>query len=72
MPPSTKSGFGGERRLFTVKEAAAYLAVPVATLYTRIFYRQVPFVKLGRSVRFDRADLDALIDANKVHPEEGR
>ncbi len=55
-----------------MNEAAEYLAVPVATLYTRVFYREIPFVKLGRSVRFDRADLDALIDLNKVHPEEGR
>lgn len=56
----------------TVGEAAAYLAVPVATLYTRVFYREIPFVKLGRSLRFDRVDLDALIDLNKVRPEEGR
>ena len=57
----------------TVKEAAAYLAVPVATLYTRVFHREIPFVKLGRSVRFDRADLEALIEESKVHPiVEGR
>lgn len=57
----------------TVKEAAAYLAVPVATLYTRVFHREIPFVKLGRSVRFDRADLEALIEESKVYPiVEGR
>lgn len=69
---SAKTGSYGERRLMTVGEAAAYLAVPVATLYTRVFYREIPFVKLGRSLRFDRVDLDALIDLNKVRPEEGR
>jgi excisionase family DNA binding protein len=52
----------------TINEAAVYLAVPVATLYTRVFHREIPFVKLGRSVRFDRTDLDALIDSKKVHP----
>lgn len=57
----------------TVKEAAEYLAVPVPTLYGRIFHREIPFVKLGRSVRFDRGDLEALIEMSKVHPsEEGR
>jgi excisionase family DNA binding protein len=57
----------------TVREAAVYLAVPVATLYTRVSHRQISFVKLGRSVRFDRSDLDAMIEESKVHPNiEGR
>lgn len=74
MPRSNaKTGLGAERRLLTVKEAAAYLAVPVPTLYGRVFHREIPYIKLGRSVRFDRTDLDALIDSKKVHPNsEGR
>jgi excisionase family DNA binding protein len=54
----------------TVKEAAEYLAVPAPTLYTRVWQRAIPFVRLGRSLRFDRNDLDALIEANKVRPSE--
>jgi excisionase family DNA binding protein len=54
----------------TVKEAAEYLAVPVTTLYTRAWQRTMPFVRLGRSIRFDRRDLDQMIDACKVYPVE--
>ena len=54
----------------SVKEAARYLAVPPSTLYRRIWERRVPFVRLGRSVRFDRRDLDALIESNKVQASD--
>jgi excisionase family DNA binding protein len=73
MPRNAKNGLGGEGRLMTVRESATLPAMPVATLYARVFHRQIPFVKLGRSVRFDRADLEALIEQSKVYPnEEGR
>jgi excisionase family DNA binding protein len=73
MPTSRTKGRDKEARLMTVKEAASYLAVSVATLYTRVSHREIPFVKLGRSIRFDRADLDAMIEESKVHPNiEGR
>jgi len=56
----------------SVKEAALYLATTPATLYTRIWRREVPFIKLGRSVRFDVRDLDELIEQSKVKPRELR
>ena len=56
-------------RLMNIKEAARYLGTTPATLYGRIWRREVPFVKLGRSVRFDVRDLEALIEASKVGPE---
>lgn len=61
-----------EKRLMSVKEAARYLAVPPSTLYRRIWERRVPFVRLGRSVRFDRRDLDVLIESNKVQASDDR
>jgi excisionase family DNA binding protein len=56
-------------RIVNIKEAARYLGTTPATLYTRIWRREIPFIKLGRSVRFDLRDLDALIEASKVGPE---
>ncbi len=54
----------------TVREASQYLAVPVATLYARVWRRMIPFVHLGRSIRFDRDTLDRLIESNTVNPSE--
>ncbi len=61
---------GGRKRLMTVREASQYLAVPIATLYTRVWKRTIPFVRLGRSIRFDRDSLDRLIESNTVKSSE--
>ncbi len=55
------------KRLFTVKEAAAYLAVAPTTLYHWVARREVPVVRLKRkAIRFDRTDLDELIERVKL------
>jgi excisionase family DNA binding protein len=56
-------------RLMNIRDAARYLGTTPATLYTKIWRREIPFVKLGRSVRFDLKDLDALIEGSKVKPD---
>ena len=33
-----------EARLMTVRDAALYLAVPAATLYSRVWKKEIPFV----------------------------
>ena len=52
--------------LWYVKQAAKYLGTTVATLRTRCSRRQVPFVKIGKSVRFRRSDLDTYIQRHIV------
>jgi excisionase family DNA binding protein len=54
------------RRLLTVQEAARMLAVSVSTLYGWVWQRRIPFVKVGRAVRFDLADLEKFIQAGRT------
>jgi excisionase family DNA binding protein len=63
-----KTGDGTSKPLLTVEEAARYLAVSVSTLYGWVWQRRIPFVKLGRALRFDPHDLEAFVEANKHHP----
>ena len=37
----------------------------------RIRLRQIPFVKLGRSIYFDPDDLEAWIEKHKIQPDTG-
>ena len=53
-------------RLVTVQDAARLLAVSVSTLYGLVWQRRIPFVKVGRALRFDLADLDQFIEANST------
>ena len=47
-------------RLVTVNDAAKYFAVSVPTLYGWVYQRRIPFVKVGRALRFELVHLDAL------------
>jgi excisionase family DNA binding protein len=61
-----------QRRLITIQEASKLLSVSVSTLYGWVWQRRIPFVKLGRSVRFDIGDLEKFIEKNKLKPREMR
>jgi|GEM_PF-2606586 len=62
-----------EANLLTVAEAAALLGVRPSWVYAQTCRRRIPFVKLGALVRFDRAELDKWVAAQKVPalPYEG-
>ncbi|MBM4056400.1 MAG: helix-turn-helix domain-containing protein [Planctomycetes bacterium] len=53
-----------EGGLMDMKQAAAYLAIKVSTLYQFCMRREIPVVKIGRLNRFRRQDLDAFINSN--------
>jgi len=66
---SAKSvGRSPNARLVNVQDAAKYLAVSVSTLYGWVYQRRIPFVKVGRALRFDSADLDQFIETNRIRP----
>jgi len=46
-------------RLWTVREAATFLAVKERTIYAWVQERRIPFRRAGRLLRFVRAELSA-------------
>jgi excisionase family DNA binding protein len=53
--------------LWTVKEVAEYLSVPVQTLYDwRCKHEGPPALKIGRHLRFRESDVFAWLDAKTV------
>lgn len=55
-------------RLVSIKEAAVYTGLSPHTIYTMVSQRRIPFVKLGRLVKFEQAMLDAWIKQNTFMP----
>jgi excisionase family DNA binding protein len=53
-------------QLVNVSEAAQFLAVSPSTLYGWVWQRRIPFVKVGRAVRFDMVDLERLVTQNRI------
>jgi excisionase family DNA binding protein len=42
-----------EQKLVDIKELSRRISIPKGTLYNLVYLRQIPFVKRGRSLRFD-------------------
>jgi len=59
MQSRTESG------LITVEQAATFLAVSTSTLYGWVYQRRIPFVKVGRALRFELVELQKFIQANR-------
>jgi len=55
-------------RLLNVREAAQFLGTTPRTLYSMAWKREIVFVKIGRSLRFDVQDLEEMIEKSKVRP----
>jgi excisionase family DNA binding protein len=51
--------------LLNVQEAGQMLGVSASTLYGWAWQRKITFVKVGRALRFDRADLEKFVQAHK-------
>lgn len=54
-----------EPRLLSIKQAAAYLNCTVWATRSLVWGREVPSLKIGNRILFDRADLDAFIESRK-------
>lgn len=55
-------------RVIGIEDAAVYLSVPVRFVRRLVFERRIRFYKVGKYVRFEKADLDAFLDAEAVEP----
>jgi excisionase family DNA binding protein len=52
------------KRLLNVREAAQYLGLQTDTVYKKARLRELPFVKVGRALRFDVKALERFIERN--------
>ena len=56
------------QRLMSVKETAAYTGLSHHTVYTMVSQRRIPFVKVGRLLRFDEGLIQAWLKEHTVMP----
>ena len=54
------------KRLLTVQEAAQYLGLQEDTMYKKARLRELPSVKVGRSLRFDVVALDRYVEQHTI------
>ena len=56
------------QRLVSIREAAVYTGLSPHTIYAMVSQRRIPFVKIGRLVKFDLELLDKWIKQQTVMP----
>lgn len=56
------------KKLMTVKDVSAYTGLAPDTIYTMVSQQRIPFVKMGRLVKFDLELLDKWIKQHTVLP----
>jgi excisionase family DNA binding protein len=56
------------RRLVDIRVLADYLGISPDTGYTMVSQRRIPYVKIGRLLRFDLKAIDEWISKNSVMP----
>ena len=61
-----------KRRLVDIHQTAEYLNLPVNTVYKFVSQRRIPYIKVGRLLRFDIALLDDWITKQTVMPMHSR
>ena len=54
--------------LMDMSAASTQLGVTKNTLYSWVSQKKIPYVKIGRLVKFDQRDIDAWVEGNKVKP----
>ena len=54
------------KAIMDIYEISEYLSVSRNTVYSWISCKKIPYMKLGRLVRFNRQDIDTWMQENKV------
>ena len=57
-------GLKSSHHLLTIQEAAQITGVSITTLYKWVSHRKIPYIKMGRLVKFDAAKLDETVGRN--------
>ncbi len=58
------------QRLLNVKETAQFLNVKQGTIRYLCFTRKIPFIKVGRLVRFNLNELKLWLESNRSNVSE--
>jgi excisionase family DNA binding protein len=62
-----------DQSLLTVPELAALLRLSTSAIRAWVLHKQIPYIKLGgKSIRFRRVDVDALLQRSVVPSQAGQ
>lgn len=57
-----------EARLLNITELAEYLSVKEASIRSWVYKKKIPFIKVGKLVRFKVEDIELWLQSTKEEP----
>lgn len=57
-------------KIMTFEETLEFLNVKNNWLRSAVFKKEIPYIKMGRLIRFDKAELEKMIKKNTVKPSK--
>lgn len=54
--------------LLGVKDLAEYIGVGIQWVYERVQLKEIPYIKVGKLLRFRKSDIDTWLDGLKIPP----
>lgn len=61
-----------DTQLIDIDELSSRLNIAKGTLYNWVYLRRIPFVKLGRALRFDPNEIDRIVRISSTLEVAGR
>jgi len=55
-----------EKRLIGTEELAKYLDIKLNTVYCWVYLRKIPYLKVGRLVKFDLVEIDSWLADKRI------
>ena len=66
LRPLLTQGRGEKDHLYTIKELSKHLDVKTGWLYKAVHHHEIPFVKVGRHLRFKKNEIDQWLQENST------
>jgi len=61
-----------DTQLVDINELSSRLKIAKGTLYNWVYLRRIPYVKLGRALRFDPNEIDRIVRISSTLEVAGR
>ena len=55
-----------DKRFINIEELVQYIGVSKNTIYSWIWLKKIPYIKMGKLVRFDLREIDSWVAENHV------
>ena len=59
-----------DKKYLDINELSEYLGIPKHTIYNWTSMKRIPYVKIGRTLRFDKSRIDSWLKERSVEPSK--